>query len=188
MGGRGREQGGGQPASVGSARSLSGSVEGSGPAAPMVSADSSGSCASEGASPSRQKGSPLQRRKGPLCMQPSSRALPPRFLAALHPWACGSREPSLPGPVPPAVHSAPHGLRPSPGSGGLRPAQNQGESRAGGPLRGSGSISGQMRFLRGRPVEAEGAPGRVGRGAWARVASEGCPGVSPPWVQRPTSL
>lgn len=163
MGGRGREQGGGQPASVGSARSLSGSVEGSGPAAPMVSADSSGSCASEGASPSRQKGSPLQRRKGPLCMQPSSRALPP---VLGRPPSLGLRQQGTepPRPVSPAVHSAPHGLRPSPGSGGLRPAQNQGESRAGGPLRGSGSISGQMRFLRGRPVEAEGAPGRVGRG------------------------
>lgn len=106
-------------------------------------------------------------------VDPSACGLPhgrsPWSLAALHPWACGCREPGLPGPVPPAVCSAPHGLRPSPSSGGLRPAQNQGESRAGSPLRGSGSISGQMRFLRGRPVEAEGAPGRAGRGGLGRV-------------------
>ena len=88
----------------------------------------------------------------------------PWSLAALHPWACGGREPGLPGPVPPAVRSAPNGFRPSPSSGGLRPAQNQGGSKAGSPLRGSGRISGQMRFLHGRPVETEGAPGRVGRG------------------------
>lgn len=146
--------------------------------------------------PSTEKESPLNRRK-PRCVLPSAG---PAAISGCPPSSpCGLLALRAPRPAcPPCIsctapHSPwppacllPHSLRPPAPSGGLRPAQDLGESRAGSPLRGSGGISvrgGSSTGGQWRPGEPQAG---CREGAWVRSA--GCPGVSPPWVPRPTLL
>lgn len=118
-------------------------------------------------------------------MRPSPRALP-RSPAALHPRPVGSSpSPAPPSPPPHLLHCAPlptaSSLSPSPWPPPTRPlwgpraSPGPGGEQSREPAEGLGQHQHQRRFLRGRPVEARGAPGRMQRGGLGQGCVCGMP-------------